>query len=133
MKIVLASEACPILQRSEGGSGREMLPGHVNMKVNRGDFMHALDEVKPAFGVSEEELSKCLLGGIIHFSPMIKAILDEGSLFVKQVRDTREKNKPLFSAILHGPSGAGKTALAEFKVQGDDAPHFEAVEADGAC
>ncbi|KAK6612542.1 Vesicular-fusion protein sec18 [Botrytis cinerea] len=27
-----------------------------NMKVNRGDFMHALDEVKPAFGVSEEEL-----------------------------------------------------------------------------
>lgn len=84
----------------------------VNMKVNRGDFMHALDEVKPAFGVSEEELSKCLLGGIIHFSPMIEAILDEGGLFVKQVRDKREQNKPLFSAVLHGPSGAGKTALA---------------------
>ena len=82
----------------------------VNMKVNRGDFMSALDEVKPAFGVSEEELANAIQGGIIHYSSYIKAILDEGRLFVKQVR-TSDK-KPLFSAIFHGPGGAGKTALA---------------------
>lgn len=82
----------------------------VNMKVNRGDFMNALDEVKPAFGVSEEELASCIHGGIIHYSQYIKAILDEGSLFVKQVRST--DSTPLYSVIFHGPGGAGKTALA---------------------
>ncbi|KAK5954253.1 transport between ER and Golgi ATPase protein [Knufia fluminis] len=82
----------------------------VNMKVKREDFMHALDEVKPAFGVSEEELQNCLHGGIIHYSSYIKAIMDEGALFVKQVRSA--DSSPLFSVIFHGPGGAGKTALA---------------------
>src|SRR2546423_9386274 len=36
-----------------------------NMKVNKQDFENALDEVKPAFGVSEEELSMCIRGDII--------------------------------------------------------------------
>lgn len=84
----------------------------VNMKVNRDDFMHALEEVKPAFGVSEEQLSECLQGGIIHYSPYIKAILDEGSLFVKQVRDTGKDAKSLLSVVFHGSAGSGKTALA---------------------
>ncbi|KAI9737535.1 MAG: transport between ER and Golgi ATPase protein [Cirrosporium novae-zelandiae] len=79
-----------------------------NMKVNRQDFYNALEEVKPAFGVSEEELEKCLHGGIIPFSPFIENILDEGKLFVSQVRDST----PLFSVLLHGPPGSGKTALA---------------------
>lgn len=83
----------------------------VNMKVNRGDFFLALDEVKPAFGVSEEELSNCLRGGIIHYSPYINSILEEGALFVKQVR-ALDATTPLYSVIFHGPSGAGKTALA---------------------
>ncbi|KAK5098581.1 transport between ER and Golgi ATPase protein [Exophiala xenobiotica] len=82
----------------------------VNMKVKRDDFMHAMDEVKPAFGVSEEELANCLHGGIIHYNQYIKAIMDEGALFVKQVRSADAS--PLFSVIFHGPGGAGKTALA---------------------
>jgi vesicle-fusing ATPase len=81
-----------------------------NMKVNREDFHHALEEVKPAFGVSEEELSACLHGGIIHFSEFINNILEEGKLFVDQVR--KPESTPLFSVLLHGPPGSGKTALA---------------------
>ena len=61
-----------------------------NMKVNRGDFQHALEEVKPAFGVSEEELSNCLHGGIIHYSTYIRDVLQEGKLFVEQVRKTKQ-------------------------------------------
>lgn len=38
------------------------------MKVNRQDFMMALDEVRPAFGVSEEELDACVQGGLIAYS-----------------------------------------------------------------
>lgn len=78
--------------------------------VNRHDFDRAFDEVKPAFGVSEEELQTCLTGGIIHFSPFIDNILDEGRLIVQQVQ--QPDSTPLFSAILHGPPGSGKTALA---------------------
>jgi len=41
------------------------------MKVMRQDFMMALDEVRPAFGVSEEELESCVQGGLISYSPGI--------------------------------------------------------------
>jgi vesicle-fusing ATPase len=80
------------------------------MKVNRQDFHNALEEVKPAFGVSEAELEKCLHGGIIRYSPFIENILAEGRLFVEQVR--KPDSTPLFSVLLHGPPGSGKTALA---------------------
>lgn len=72
----------------------------VNMKVNRADFHRALEEVKPAFGVSEEELATRLQYGIIHYSPAINEILKEGQLFVKQVGEADAT--PLFSVVLHG-------------------------------
>ena len=80
------------------------------MKVNRQDFLNALDEVKPAFGVNEEELEVCLQGGIIHYAPHVDGILKEGHLFVEQVR--KSERTPLVSVLLHGPTGSGKTALA---------------------
>ncbi|OQD63481.1 hypothetical protein PENPOL_c009G07939 [Penicillium polonicum] len=82
----------------------------VDMKVNRADFLHSLDEVKPAFGVSEEELSSRIPYGIIDYSPTISEILREGGLFVKQVGVA--ESTPLFSVLLHGPPSSGKTALA---------------------
>ncbi|KAJ5793591.1 hypothetical protein N7457_000190 [Penicillium paradoxum] len=82
----------------------------VNMKVNRADFLHSLEEVKPAFGVSEEELSSRIPYGVIHYSPVISEILREGELFVKQVGVAQ--STPLFSVLLHGPPSSGKTALA---------------------
>jgi len=43
-----------------------------NLRVNWGDFKHALDEVKPAFGVSEEELQAVIQNGIIHYNQNIE-------------------------------------------------------------
>jgi vesicle-fusing ATPase len=71
--------------------------------------MSALEEVKPLFGVAEEELSKRLFGGIVHFSPFINDILEEGRLYINQVRSG---STPILSVALHGPRGSGKTALA---------------------
>lgn len=42
-----------------------------NLRVNREDFMHALEEVHPAFGVSEEELQQVIQNGIIHFDTVV--------------------------------------------------------------
>ncbi|KAI1937297.1 transport between ER and Golgi ATPase protein [Ophidiomyces ophidiicola] len=98
----------------------------VNMKVNRQDFQNALDEVKPAFGVSEEELESCIAGGIIHFSSAIDSILEEGKLFVNQVRDP-ESTTQLFSVLLHGPPGSGKTALAAKMAIDSDFPFVKLI------
>ncbi|KAK6527812.1 transport between ER and Golgi ATPase protein [Orbilia ellipsospora] len=81
-----------------------------HMKVNRQDFMNAIDEVRPAFGVSEDELATCLQGGIIHYNSYVDQILREGQLFVEQVK--KSERTPLVSILLHGAPSAGKTALA---------------------
>ena len=44
------------------------------IKVARGDFIHALDEVHPAFGVSETELQQCVPNGIIKYEPHVEVI-----------------------------------------------------------
>jgi hypothetical protein len=50
-----------------------------NLRVNRGDFMNALEEVHPAFGVSEEELLQVIQNGIIRFDKYV----DVGLTFFK--------------------------------------------------
>lgn len=42
-----------------------------NLRVNRADFMNALDEVTPAFGVAKEELEQVVQNGIIHYSRVV--------------------------------------------------------------
>ena len=42
-----------------------------NLRVNAGDFANALEEVHPAFGVSEEELAQVIQNGIIHYDTSV--------------------------------------------------------------
>lgn len=96
--------------------------------VNRDDFEHAFDDVQPAFGVSGEQMQSLLRGGIIHFSPSIDNILHEGRLIVQQVQEP--DSTPLFSAILHGPPGSGKTALAAKIALDSDYPLIKLISPD---
>ncbi|WVQ83903.1 hypothetical protein IAT38_006047 [Cryptococcus sp. DSM 104549] len=96
-----------------------------NIKIGRADFLHALDEVQPAFGVSEEELQQVVQNGIIHYSQRVNDILNDGSLLVEQVR--KSDRTPLVSALLHGPSGSGKTALAATIAMASDFPFIKLI------
>ncbi|KAG6828494.1 hypothetical protein H0H92_007810 [Tricholoma furcatifolium] len=99
-----------------------------NLRVNRGDFMSALEEVHPAFGVSEEELQQVIQNGIIHYERVVDDILRSGELFVDQVRTSTRT--PLVSVLLHGPPGAGKTALAASIAQASEFPFIKLISPD---
>ncbi|KAJ3531815.1 hypothetical protein NM688_g7518 [Phlebia brevispora] len=99
-----------------------------NLRVNRNDFMNALDEVTPAFGVAKEELEQVIQNGIIHFDQVVDDILRSGQLFVDQVRTSTRT--PLVSLLLHGPPGSGKTALAATMAQSSDFPFMKLVSPD---
>ncbi|KAH9861529.1 hypothetical protein J1614_011278 [Plenodomus biglobosus] len=108
--LVKAASSYAFSRHIKVGTMAAINPDVENMKVNRQDFLNALEEVKPLFGVAEEELGKRLLRGIMNFSPFIKDILDEGRLYINQVR--KPDSTPILSVALHGPPGSGKTALA---------------------
>lgn len=99
-----------------------------SMQVNRADFMQALEEVKPAFGVSEEELDAVVQWGILHFSPYIENILTEIRELVGQVQTS--ETVTLNSVLLYGPRGAGKTALAATIAKESQFPFVKLVSAE---
>lgn len=107
--LVKSATSFALQRHIKGGTVAALSDDVVDMQIRMDDFMRALDEVQPLFGVSEEDLERCIEGGIFHFSPHIDKILKNGSDYVNQVRSG---NTPLLSVLLHGPSGAGKTALA---------------------
>ena len=96
-----------------------------SMRVNRADFACALEEVRPAFGVAEEELQQCVGNGIMRFAPHIDVILRDAQLRVEQVRTS--KRTPLVSVLLHGPAGSGKTALAATMAMASGFPFVKLV------
>lgn len=96
-----------------------------NMKVNREDFLNAMSEVKPAFGVSDEELEDAIVYGILHYSPLVQTIISNGLTYVENVRQA-ERLKHM-SVLFHGPPGSGKTALAAHIAMKSEFPFIKLV------
>lgn len=99
-----------------------------NLRVNRGDFFSALDEVKPAFGVAEEELEQVIQNGIIHFDENVGETMKSGQLFVDQVRSSTRT--PLVSILLYGLPGTGKTALGATIASASKFPFIKLISPD---
>ena len=123
--LVKAASSFAFSRHIKVGTMAAINPDVENMKVGRNDFMSALEEVKPLFGVAEEELEKRLLHGVMHFSPFIKDILEEGRLYINQVR--KPDSTPILSVALHGPPGSGKTALAAKMAIGSGYPFIKLI------
>jgi vesicle-fusing ATPase len=95
------------------------------MKVNHSDFIHALDEIQPAFGVSEDEIKRCIEHGIINYSDKIDNVLQEGEALARGLG--RPEQTTLWSVLLNGPPGSGKTALAAQIALDSGAPFIKMV------
>ncbi|XP_055633312.1 vesicle-fusing ATPase 1-like [Toxorhynchites rutilus septentrionalis] len=81
------------------------------LMVNRADFIYALEnDIKPAFGTAQEALENYLARGIVNWGEPVAHILEDGSLYTQQARDS--EGTGLVSILLEGPPNSGKTALA---------------------
>jgi vesicle-fusing ATPase len=98
------------------------------IKISRADFMQALSEIKPSFGVEKDDFENSMRGGIITFSPSVEKILNTGRLFVEQV--AKSERTPLVSVLLSGPIGSGKTALAATLGKNSDFPFIRLLSPD---
>lgn len=97
-----------------------------SLVITRQDFMSALSEVTPAFGVSDEELTKSIIYGIIHFSPTIDTIINSCMIYLDSLRNQTSKS-PKFSLLFHGPDGSGKTSLAAHIAKASEFPFVKII------
>ncbi|KAK3671818.1 transport between ER and Golgi ATPase protein [Recurvomyces mirabilis] len=124
MGLVKSSTSFALQRHIKGGSVAALTDDVGDMQIRMEDFLRALEEVHPLFGVSEEDLERAVEGGIIHFSPHIDKILENGRDFVNQVKTG---TTPLLSVLLHGPHGSGKTALAAQIAMNSEFPFIRLV------
>lgn len=97
-----------------------------NLMITRQDFMSALSEVTPAFGVSDEELTKSILYGIIPFSANIQTIVKSCMVYLDGVRNPSSET-PSYSLLFHGPDGSGKTSLAAHIAKVSEFPFIKII------
>ncbi|XP_077229727.1 AAA-type ATPase family protein [Tasmannia lanceolata] len=99
-----------------------------SIKITMNDFLHALQEIIPAFGASTDDLERCRLHGIVDCGPRHKRIYERGMLLVEQVKV--DKGSPLVTCLLEGPRGSGKTAMAATIGIDSDFPYVKIVSAE---
>jgi vesicle-fusing ATPase len=81
-----------------------------DLTITMADFEAALKEVKPAFGVSQDDFENYISQGLIDYGTRFKQLLNTCRSFINQVKTSKRTN--LLSVLLQGPPGCGKTALA---------------------
>lgn len=77
------------------------------IKVTAEDFEKALNEVRPAFGVSSAALESCTPYGIIDYGHRHRDLVDMLRAAVRQVAESERTQ--LLTCLLSGPPGSGKT------------------------
>ncbi|CAN4097965.1 unnamed protein product [Withania somnifera] len=99
-----------------------------SIKVTMDEFLHALNEVRPAFGASTDDLERCRLNGIVDCGERHQHIYRRTMLLAEQVKVSR--GAPLITCLLEGPSGSGKTAMAATVGIRSDFPYVKIISAE---
>eukprot|EP00818_Percolomonas_sp_WS_P003370 CAMPEP_0117445534 /NCGR_PEP_ID=MMETSP0759-20121206/5848_1 /TAXON_ID=63605 /ORGANISM="Percolomonas cosmopolitus, Strain WS" /LENGTH=779 /DNA_ID=CAMNT_0005237719 /DNA_START=141 /DNA_END=2480 /DNA_ORIENTATION=+ len=95
------------------------------LKVTMYDFERALEEVKPAFGVSADDFEAFLAQGLIHYGPAFTSLKETCESFVQQIKSSTRSN--ILSVLLQGSPGAGKTSLAAHLAVNSEFPYVKIV------
>ncbi|QPG77333.1 hypothetical protein FOA43_004742 [Brettanomyces nanus] len=99
-----------------------------NVVVGMDCFVNALNEVKPSYGVNEEDLHESILGGILKYSPRIDNILQRVERDIAQLKNSQKFN--FSSVLLYGPPASGKTALAAYMALKSKFPFMRMISSD---
>jgi len=97
--------------------------------VRRHHFERALDDVKPAFGVDEDELKGFLEQPLLDYGEQFQKIMTTGRTFVDHLRTSTHTR--IRSVLLEGPTGAGKTSIAAALANGSGFPFVKVVSSEG--
>ena len=110
--LVRAAQSCALNRLVKASSKVEVDPDAAEkLIVGRSDFMHALEnDVKPAFGASQEVLQTYLARGIQVWGQPVQDIIEDSNLLIQQAASS--DGPGLVSILLEGAPNAGKTALA---------------------
>lgn len=93
----------------ENADGDKMnVVGDKNIKVYMNDFIQALDEVKPSFGINEVDFYR--FEKTFYETPMFAQGIEQGKSLLLKLRKTNLYNTS--SLLFHGSTGVGKTTLA---------------------
>ncbi|KAJ5070587.1 vesicle-fusing atpase [Anaeramoeba ignava] len=98
------------------------------IQVTRDDFLTALREVKPAFGVEEDQFEPCLRNGIINYGSRFDKLYEIGMSYLQQV--SVSERTPLISVLVKGAAGTGKTAFAAKLSMDSKFPFVKMISAD---
>lgn len=98
------------------------------MKLTRNDFLLALNEVKPAFGVNDEELTLNYPYGIIEYNHRVHTVFDKLKSYIEEVKHSDTER--LISVLLHGEPGVGKTAVASMLALKSEFPFIKMLSAE---
>lgn len=90
-----------------GGDGMSVV-GDSNIKVYMNDFIQALDEVKPSFGINEQDFYR--FEKTFYETPMFTQAIECGRSLLSKLKKTNLYNTS--SLLLYGSAGVGKTTLA---------------------
>ncbi|KAJ1480788.1 P-loop containing nucleoside triphosphate hydrolase protein [Baffinella frigidus] len=99
-----------------------------NIKVYMEDFTRAINEIKPAFGMSLDAIEQSMPNGILQYGPRFTQMVETGTKFISQVRDSART--PLVSLLIEGAPGAGKTSLSAYLALQAEFPYIKFISAE---
>merc|ERR1711904_557908 len=98
------------------------------IQITAGDFENALLEVKPAFGLHEDDFAHCIRQGIIPYSKEFEKL--QATLWSLKEQVQSSTTTSLLSVLLAGRPGCGSTSLAADLAKRSDYSYVRLIAAE---